>query len=221
MAFSVPSARHEIQRTAVGAAGDQEAGRPASSTIACGPMPASLCVMPPANSAPTKGARTLENSLGRSSGGALGTSAWAAVNSALVDGLHDRRRRLAEIRRRRRDLRRCAQIDARSVAGHRAGRRCRLLLIARVVGRQAQELVGVPGAAHVHQAAAGLRQLVLPDDVIAAVGRDIQRDVVEAGAAGIVDRAPGHVVVVRRADLRRGQRRRRRHLVHRLGQRLA
>ncbi len=50
-------------------------------------MPASLCVMPPAKSLADEGRQDAGERAGRAAATALGTSCWAAVNSALVDGV--------------------------------------------------------------------------------------------------------------------------------------
>ena len=55
--------------------------------MACGPIPASLAVMPLAKSRAENGANTLANSLTRVTGTVLGIFFSAAVNSTLVEGV--------------------------------------------------------------------------------------------------------------------------------------
>ena len=100
--------------------------------------------------------------------------------------------RLADVLRRAAHRGRDADRRARAVVGHRLGD-ARLLAIAGVVGRQREEFVAVPGVALVHRRGRG--RLALPDLPVATVLGHIHRGVLHARAAGLVGRAPTHVVV--------------------------
>ena len=178
--------RHQIQRAAIGAAGNQEGAiwqlhdrlRP----------DAGLALRNATGEAGADERRQHRCEGGRIGGGGNARHILLGRGEQRVGRrCHHRCRRLAEVRRCRcGHLRGGADIDAGAVARHLGGGGFRLFLIAGVVGGQCEELIGVSSTARVDEAAGRLGQMALPDRVVAAVGGDVKRDMGEAGAAGIV-----------------------------------
>ncbi len=96
------------------------------------------------------------------------------------------------------------QVDLRAVV--RSGdSRWRAFLIARVVGRNRQELIGVTRASLIDAARIG--RLLEPNLVVAAIFGDVHGDMAHAGTAGVVLRDPVRFVVIARWQTIDSQRR--------------
>ncbi len=106
--------------------------------------------------------------------------------------LRGRRRRRAEIRRRPRHGRGCAEIGRGIAVRHRGAERG-LLAIAGIVRCKREEFVGVARLTVVD--AGGLRRLFQPGRVVSAVDGNIDGDVLDAAAGGIIRRGPLHLVI--------------------------
>ena len=147
-------------------------------------MPEKLWPMPVANRSPLNGATTVVNCDG-CDGRRRRQVRLRLDEQRLVDGRVARRRRRADVVRRRADLRDAAEVDdgavARDVVAGRAARGCRRCR------SPARGTVRVAGRALVDRLRRG--RLALPDRPLAAVGAHVDGRVPDARAARLVDGA--------------------------------